>query len=120
MCELTDRGRQGAAAGVLAQGHSPAAQTQTPPEKDGSPRVWAAGAHEWRGVPTSEPGQGGRLGVAERARALEAVQRGGVPPHRERTEGRRQGKRGSRAGGCPALPLHHRPAVYAPVSAGHR
>lgn len=87
---------------------------------DGTSRIGVAGARQWAGLPSSEPGQGGGLGMVERTWTLEALQCGGLPPYWERTEGGCPRYCCSGAGGCPALSLHHRPAVHAPVSTRHR
>lgn len=87
---------------------------------DGSSGIRVAGARKWAGVPPSEPRKGGGLGMAERTWTLEALHRSSLPPYRKRAEGGCPGKCSSRAGGCSALSLHHRPAVHAPVSTRHR
>lgn len=56
-------------------------------KSDGTSGVGVVGAHERGGVPPTECGQGGGLGMAERTWALEAVQCGGLSPHRECSEG---------------------------------
>ena len=60
------------------------------------------------------------MGVAERAQPLAALHSHRVPPHRERAQGGCPWFRGPGASGRPAGALHHRPAVHAPVSPGHR
>ena len=96
------------------------AHTHTRRKRNGSSRVWLDGPRQRAGVPASEHGQGGSLGVAEWARSLAAVQRRRLPPHWERAERGCPGKCGPGASGWPALSLRHRSAVYAPVSTGHR
>lgn len=88
--------------------------------RDGSSWIRVAGACQRAGVPSSEHGQGGGLGVVERTRPLATVQRSGLPPYWERAEGGRPGKRSAGASGRPALSLRHWSAVYAPVSTGYR
>lgn len=88
--------------------------------RDGSSWIRVAGACQRAGVPSSEHGQGGGLGVVERTRSLAAVQRSGLPPYWERAEGGCPGKCGAGASGRPALSLRHWSAVYAPVSPGYR
>lgn len=75
--------------------------------RNGPSWIWVAGACQRAGIPASEHGQGGGLGVAERARALATVQRRRLPPHRERAEGGRPGERGPGTSGRPALALRH-------------